>query len=260
MTQSIWNDKPTKVLIAISCFFVVNAILAESIGGKLFSLEALLGFTPANFELFGEKGLGYTLTAGVLLWPLEFVITDIVNEYYGQQAVKRISYIAIVLILYGFLVFYAAIGVPPSDFWISSQVEKGVPNMQSAFSSIFGQGMWIILGSLLAFLVSQLVDVFIFHKIKQRTGDKMVWLRATGSTVVSQLVDSFIVLFVAFKLGNNWSWQLVLAICLINYSYKFVMAIILTPAIYLVERRLDSYFGKDLANQMKKNAMLKKKS
>jgi len=256
--QAVWKDKPTKVFIAITAFFVVNAIIAESIGGKLFSLEAVFGLQPSDFTLFGQSGLSYTLTCGVLLWPLEFVITDIVNEYYGLKAVKRISYIAVVLILYAFLVFYIAIGTPPSDFWKTSQAANGVPDMQAGFSAIFGQGMWIIFGSLVAFLLGQLVDVFVFHKIKQKTGNKHVWLRATGSTVVSQLVDSFIVLFIAFKIGNGWSWQLVLAICLINYSYKFVMAILLTPVIYFAERRLDAYLGKELAESMKQEAMMKK--
>ncbi|MBL7705563.1 MAG: queuosine precursor transporter [Taibaiella sp.] len=258
MMQAVWKDKPTKVFIAITAFFVVNAIIAESIGGKLFSLEAVFGLQPSDFTLFGQPGLSYTLTCGVLLWPLEFVITDIVNEYYGLKAVKRISYIAVVLILYAFLAFYIAIGTPPSDFWKTSQAANGVPDMQAGFSAIFGQGMWIIFGSLVAFLLGQLVDVFVFHKIKQKTGNKHVWLRATGSTVVSQLVDSFIVLFIAFKIGNGWSWQLVLAICLINYSYKFVMAILLTPVIYFAERRLDAYLGKELAESMKQEAMMKK--
>jgi hypothetical protein len=80
-------------------------------------------------------------------------------------------------------------------------------------------------------------------------------LRATGSTLVSQLVDSFIVLFIAFKIGNNWSWQLVLAICLVNYMYKFTMAIVLTPLIYLVEIQIDKYLGKETSRKMKLAAM-----
>jgi hypothetical protein len=115
--------------------------------------------------------------------------------------------------------------------------------------------MWIIVGSLVAFLVSQIIDVTVFHKIKKYTGEKKVWLRATGSTIVSQLVDSFIVLFIAFKIGKNWSWQLVLAICIVNYAYKFTMAIILTPLIYFVENRIDKYLGKEKAKQMKLSAM-----
>lgn len=255
MIHSILKDKPTKLFISIAAFFVANALIAECIGGKIFSLEKIFGWDPANMTLFGETGLSFNLTCGVLLWPLEFVITDIVNEYYGPKAVKRISYTAVVLITYAFIMFYAAMKIPPADFWIGSKTADGVPNMQDAFGGIFGQGMWIILGSLTAFLVSQIVDVTVFHQIKKRTGQKWVWLRATGSTVVSQLVDSFIVLFIAFKIGNGWSWKLVLAICVVNYLYKFTMAIILTPVIYAAEKRIDHYLGAETAKKMKDAAM-----
>ena len=255
MIHHILKDKATKLFVIFSAFFVANALIAECIGGKIFSLEKVFGLSPSHFTLFGQKDLAFNLTCGVLLWPLEFIMTDIVNEYYGPKAVRRISYIAVALIGYAFLMFYLAIKIPPADFWITSGVTSGVANMPSAFNSIFGQGMWIIFGSLVAFLVSQIVDVTVFHKIKKMTGEKKIWLRATGSTLISQLVDSFIVLFIAFKLGKDWSWQLVLAICLVNYAYKFTMAIILTPVIYFVEHRIEKYVGKDKARQMKLAAM-----
>ena len=243
------------IFISIAAFFVANALIAECIGGKIFSLEKLFGIAPANFTIFGQTGLAFNLTCGVLLWPLEFIVTDIVNEYYGPKAVRRISYTAVVLIVYAFIMFYGAIHVAPADFWIGSKQGEGIDNMQTAFSGIFGQGMWIIMGSIMAFLVSQLIDVTVFHKIKKITGEKWVWLRATGSTVVSQLVDSFIVLFIAFKIGNGWTWQLVLAICLVNYAYKFTMAIVLTPVIYLIEKQIDAYLGHETAQKMKRSAM-----
>jgi len=255
MIQRILRDKPTKLFVFFSCFFVANALIAECIGTKIFSLERTFGFKPVHFTLFGEKDLAFNLTCGVLLWPLEFVMTDVVNEYYGPKAVRRISYTAVALISYAFLMFYAALSIPSADFWLTTKTDSGVPNMQSAFSAIFGQGMWIIFGSLVAFLVSQIVDVTIFHKIKAITGEKYVWLRATGSTVVSQIVDSFIVLYIAFGIGNNWSWQKVLAIGVMNYIYKFTMAIVLTPLIYLLEHRIEKYFGHDVTRQMKLSAM-----
>lgn len=256
MIHKILADKPTKLFVVIASFFVANALIAECIGGKLFSLEKVFGLVPKPFSLLGESGLTYTLTCGVLLWPLEFIMTDVVNEYFGPKAVRRISYIAVGLICYAFLMFYAAIEIPPdTSFWTGSQAQAGVPDMQAAFGGIFGQGMWIIAGSLSAFLVSQLVDVWVFHKIKKATGEKKVWLRATGSTVVSQLIDSFIVLFIAFKIGKDWSYQRVIAICLVNYSYKFVMAIVLTPLIYLIERAIDRYLGDATATAMRKAAM-----
>ncbi len=255
MIHHILRDKPAKLFIIFTAFFVANALIAECIGGKIFSLEKVFGLQPASFTLFGQKDLAFNLTCGVLLWPLEFVMTDIVNEFYGPRAVRRISYTAVALISYAFLMFYLAIHIPSADFWIGSKADSGIPNMQVAFNGIFGQGMWIIAGSLTAFLVSQIVDVTVFHKIKKVTGEKWVWLRATGSTVISQLIDSFIVLFIAFKLGNNWSWQLVLAICLVNYVYKFTMAIILTPLIYLIEKRIEKYVGHETAMKMKRAAM-----
>ncbi len=255
MIHNILKDKPTKLFITFAAFFVANALIAECIGGKIFSLEKFFGWQPANFTIFGEKNLSFNLTCGVLLWPLEFIMTDIVNEYYGPRAVRRISYTAVVLISYGFLMFYAAMGMPPADFWYGSGVADGIPDMSKAFNGIFGQGMWIIAGSITAFLVSQIVDVTVFHKIKRYTGEKKVWLRATGSTVVSQLVDSFIVLFIAFKIGKGWSWQLVLGICVVNYIYKFCMAILLTPVIYIVEKQIENYVGHETAKKMKLAAM-----
>src|SRR5206468_2479352 len=159
MIQHILKDKPTKLFLGFTAFFVANALIAECIGTKIFSLEKIFGLQPSSFTLFGQSGLSFNLTCGVLLWPLEFVMTDIVNEYYGPRAVRRISYTAVALIGYAFLMFYLAIHIPPADFWITSGVESGVPNMPNAFNSIFGQGMWIIFGSLVAFLVSQIVDV-----------------------------------------------------------------------------------------------------
>jgi len=252
MIHSILKDKPTKLFLSITAFFCCNALIAETIGTKLFSLEKLFGHTPTQFSLFGES-VTITLTCGVLLWPLEFVVTDIVNEFYGPKAVRRISFIAVGLISYAFLMFYAAIHVPAADFWISSGTKDGIPNMQDAFNGIFGQGMRIIIGSLVAFLVSQLVDSFVFHKIKRATGEKRIWLRATGSTLVSQFIDSYIVLFIAF--GGKFSWQQILAIGVVNYCYKAGMAIILTPVIIVAEKRIERYVGHATAKQMKLAAM-----
>jgi queuosine precursor transporter len=255
MITSILKDKPTKLFLLITAFFVANALIAECIGGKIFSLEKIFGFAPSNFSLLGETGLAYSLTCGVVLWPLEFIITDIVNEYYGPKAVKQISIITVVLIAYAFFMFYVAMKMPPADFWYSTGINMGIPNMNAAFNGVFGQGMWIIVGSIFAFLFSQFVDVAVFHKIKKHTGEKKVWLRATGSTFVSQLVDSFIVLFIAFYIGKDWSFQRVLAIALVNYSYKCVVALLLTPFIYWLKKIIEKFLGSEVSVQMKLNAM-----
>jgi queuosine precursor transporter len=249
-----FSHKSAKVFTVMAAFFVANALIAECIGVKIFELETTLGLTKHTFSFFGEQGLSYALTCGVILWPLEFVMTDIVNEYYGPKAVRRISIIAVCLIAYAFFMFQLASATTAPDWWLGDNANKGVPNMQHAFSAIFNQSSGIIIGSLVAFGVSQILDAYIFHKIRQRTGEGKLWLRATGSTLVSQFVDSFIVLFIAFKIFNDWSYQKVLAIGLVNYSYKFVVALLLTPVVELVHKALDKYFGKELAEQLKVDA------
>lgn len=253
MIQKILRDRPTTIFIAFTAFFVANALVAEAIGMKLFSLEALFRMKPANFTLFGESGLAFTLTCGVILWPFEFILTDIINEFYGPKAVKRISITAVILISYAFVMYFIAIALPPAKAWLNSSSNQGVVDIQASFSAIFGQNMRIILGSLVAFLVSQFVDVKVFQQIKKRTGQKYLWLRATGSTVVSQLVDSYVVLFIAFY--GVFHWQLILAVGMMNYFYKFFVAIVLTPLIYLLEKKIENYVGTETAKQMRAAAM-----
>lgn len=253
MIHAMLKDRPTKLLLGFTAFFCCNALIADAIGTKLFSLEKLFGVAPANWTLFGQGGLGFTLTCGVLLWPLEFVITDIINEFYGPKVVRRISYTAVALISYAFLMYFMAIHVPPADLWLASSAKQGVTNLQNSFSAIFGSSSLVIVGSVVAFLVSQIVDVWVFHKIKKRTGHKFLWLRATGSTLVSQLVDSYIVLFIAFS--QYYTWQQILAFGMMNYIYKASVAILLTPLIYGIEGRIERYVGHETAKKMKLAAM-----
>lgn len=255
--------KPTRLFLVLSGFFVTNALVAEFIGVKIFSLEATLGIDPAQIHLLGGT-YSFNFTCGVILWPVVFIMTDLINEYYGMRGIKFLSWLTIGLIGFGFLAIFGAIQTAPAAFWITSKQEAGIENMDAAYNGIFGQGMGIIIASMTAFMVAQLVDVFIFHKIKKVTGEKKIWLRATGSTVVSQLIDSFIVLMIAFYFypmlikgqGKPWPFDQVLAICIVNYIYKFIMAIVLTPVLYLVHRWIENYLGHEQAAEMKRAAML----
>lgn len=262
MIQSILKNKPTRLFIFLGTFFIANAIVAEVIGVKIFSLERTFGAEPFNLTIFGNS-FSFNLTAGVLLWPVVFIMTDLINEYYGVKGVRMLSYIAAALIAYTFIMFQGAIFLTPADFWVGNYHKNNIPNADDAYKVILGQGSWIIIGSLSAFLIGQLLDVFTFHRIKKMTGEKAIWLRATGSTLVSQLIDSFLVLFIAFYIGPRistnqgepWSLKLVLSICVGNYIYKFIVAIIMTPVIYWVHNWIEKYLGHDLAATMKKEAM-----
>jgi uncharacterized integral membrane protein (TIGR00697 family) len=250
------ENKRTILFLLLGSFFIANAIIAEFIGVKIFSVERTLGITPIAWEVFGNT-LSFNMTVGVLLWPIVFIMTDIINEYFGKSGVRLFSYIAAALISYSFLAIWAGIWVSPADFWIQRETLNGTLNMQQAYESIFGQGLWIIAGSLVAFLIGQLIDVSVFQWIKKKTGNKNLWLRATGSTVVSQLIDSFVVLFIAFYLGAGWSMSLVLGISLVNFIYKLSVAILLTPVLYGVHAAIDAFLGKELALAMMREAQEK---
>lgn len=257
--RQIIANKPSRLLIILGGFFITNAVIAEFVGVKIFSLERTLGLDVVAWSFLGYDGSGFNLSAGVLLWPVVFVMTDIINEYYGPKIVRFLSFFAVGLIFYAFIMVYGTIQLAPNDWWqfesglISDSVGK-VVDMNAAYAKIMGQGVWITLGSITAFLVGQLVDVLIFHKIKRITGEKRIWLRATGSTLVSQLVDSYVVALIAFWLGSGWDLLWVLAISSVNYLYKFAVAILVTPIIYFSHHLIDAYLGYERAEAMKKEA------
>jgi len=253
--NTIIQKKSVRLFLLLAGFFITNALIAEFIGVKIFAFEPTVGLEPFNWNLFGHQS-SLMLSAGVLLWPVVFISTDIINEYYGKRAVKLLSYLTAGLISYAFLMVISSIYLVPADFWVTDYMDRGVPDMQAAFTQIFGQGAWIIVASLLAFLVGQLIDAYIFERLRKWSGDKKIWLRATGSTLVSQFFDSFIVLYVAFVLGPpQWEVSLFLAVGVVNYSYKFIVAILLTPVIYLARYLIEKYLGKTVAEQLKREAI-----
>ncbi|WP_242002962.1 queuosine precursor transporter [Vulcaniibacterium tengchongense] len=242
------------MFIVLGAFFCVNAVLAEFIGVKIFALEDTLGIAPLQWNLFGQSG-SLSFTAGTLLWPVVFLMTDVINEFFGRRGVRTISWLAAGLIVYGFAFAFAAIALAPAGWWVGAARPQGVDDYQAAFAAVFGQGLWTIAGSLVAFVIGQLIDVAVFHRIRNATGEKWVWLRATGSTAVSQLVDSFVVLYIAFVLGpQKWPTSLFLAVSTVNYAYKMLAAIALIPLIYLVRAGITRYLGAERARALREAA------
>ncbi len=265
MEQTL-NSKRTNLFVILSGIFLTNAVVAEVIGVKIFSAESTFGFAPAQLSLFGDFVLDFNLTAGAVIWPVVFITTDIINEYFGKQGVKRISYMTAGFIAYVFLVIYLVTLLDPAAFWLDV---NGIDNngnafnIDYAFKTIFRQGLGIIVGSLTAFLIGQLLDVYVFHQLRKVTGSKMIWLRATGSTLVSQLIDSFVVLGIAFYImapeGSRWSLSQLAAVGTINYIYKFSVAILLTPLLYVAHYFIDQYLGKKESEELVEAAAAKSK-
>jgi uncharacterized integral membrane protein (TIGR00697 family) len=257
MIHAILNDKATRLYIILGAFFVASAIVAEMIGVKLFQLETALGIPKADFTLLGQHHLSFVLSVGVLPWPIIFIMTDVINDYYGVRGVRFLTLLTAALIAFTYVLMWFAIRMPPDPgWWITSSAKQGVPNMQAAFRSIFGQGNNIIIGSLTAFIIGQLVDARVFRSFKRITGDRRIWLRATGSTLISQLIDSVVVTYVAFWLFKGMPFAQCTAMVITAYCYKFLIALLATPLIYLVHAGVERYMGKEKAEAMRNAAML----
>lgn len=201
-----FSKRKDLVFIILAGFFVTNAIVAELIGGKL-------------VQFFGL----FTQSLGIILWPVVFILTDLINEHYGKQGVRKLTFITVGLIIYTFILISIGLKIPAVGF---------SPVNDEDFSTVFGQSQWIIIGSILAFFLSQLIDVYIFWLFRNRTGGKLIWLRATGSTVVSQLIDTFVVQYVAFVLPGKWQFDEFVRNAAWGYSFKLLIAVCLIPLIY----------------------------
>lgn len=215
----MFQSKKDTVYVILAGIFITNAVVAELIGGKLIQIGP------------------FVMSIGILPWPIVFLTTDLINEYFGEKGVKKLSLITAGLISYAFVLLFLAITIPAA---------KGIsPVNDEQFFAVFGQSMWIIIGSIVAFLVSQLIDVTIFWYFKNRTGSKKIWLRATGSTIISQLFDSFIVLGIAFWLPGKINFDTFITSALTGYTFKLGIAILLTPLIYLGHYIIKKYLSEE---------------
>lgn len=224
----MFQSRRDTVFIILAGFFITNAIVAELIGGKLI----LLG--PWLADLGGQTlQLGpFAMSIGILPWPVVFIITDLINEHFGKNGVRKLTFITTVLIIYAFVLLFAGMNIPAVDF---------SPVKDDQFSAVFGQSMWIIVGSVTAFVVSQLTDVMLFWFFKNLTKGKMIWLRATGSTAVSQLIDTFIVAGIAFWLPGKISLAEYVNMASTGYAAKLMIAVAMTPLIYLGHAVIKAY-------------------
>ncbi len=215
----MFHRKKDIIYVILAGIFITNALVAELIGGKLIYI--------------GDN----VMSLGILPWPIVFITTDLINEYFGEKGVKKLSFITAGLIAYTFFILLIGLNIPA--------VKGDGLITDDQFSAVFGQSMWIIVGSITAFLASQLIDVTLFRFLKNKTGNKMLWLRSTGSTVISQLFDSFIVLGIAFWLPGKINTQTFIASAFTGYSVKLVIAVGLTPLIYLGHYLIDNYLARE---------------
>ncbi|MCC6971900.1 MAG: queuosine precursor transporter [Phycisphaerales bacterium] len=233
---------PQKVYLWLSCFSLACLLIADIVGVKLFRVPF-----PGNWSFtMPFSSVTYdsvTHTCGMLTFPVTFLITDLLNEYYGKKAAGRVVWIGFAMAMFVFVVVNVAQAMPAWDVPFNVK--------QEAFDSIFGSAKVMYVASLMAYLVGNFCDIAVFGVFKRLTKGRFIWLRATGSTVVSQMVDSFIVTYLAFGLGRTlfagggetMPFGEIIKTAATGYTLKFVIAIGITPIIYLGHRVMRSWFG-----------------
>lgn len=229
------NERRQWLFIFLVGLFITNAVTAELISNKLIQI-------PINFRFFGQKLGPFTTIIGILPWPVVFILTDLMNEFYGQKAVRRVSWITAILIAYCFIVVGLSMQIPALEIPGSKLADN------TSYNRVFGQAQMVIVGSIAAFLISQLLDAFVFDWIKRKTGNRFVWLRSTGSTLISQFIDSYIVLYIGFVLGGSLTFSEYMKIAPTNYILKLLISLSLTPLIYLGHFLVRKYLKHDFQN------------
>ena len=219
------NENTYSLLVAI---FAVILVLTNIIGVKIFT------FAPDMFSngLFGNP---ITLTTGIITYPLTFLITDIVSEIYGEKKATRMVFLGFIVSIISLFFIQLAVFLPGSNVWINSNLGYNtVQEMQNAYESVFTLPGILIVASMTAYLVAQVVDVKIFHFLKRITSGKHLWLRNNLSTSVSQLIDTIIVNSIFLYIGLGLSFNIIFQIIVTTYVFKIIIALIDTPIVYLV--------------------------
>lgn len=232
-----WHQ-PWKLTVAqslyvwLTAFFVACLLIADIVGIKLFHI-------PLPFKIWGYDAIEHT--CGMITFPVTFLLTDLINEYYGAKGARRVTYIGFAMLAFVFLIMNIAQAMPYLDAPFNID--------QKSFDAVFGSAKLMYVASMTAYLVGQLADIAVFRTLKRTTGGRLLWLLATGSTVVSQMLDSFVVSYLAFGLGKTLTGQVgaslpeVLKIAATGYTLKFIIAIAITPLIYLGRGALHRWFG-----------------
>jgi len=193
-------------LIILTALFSASLVAASILASKIITIFGI--FVPA----------------GILAYSITFIITDTASEIYGKKTADTLVFSGFTALLLTFVLMQISIVLPSAPFW----------DNQQAYASVAGSTSRIILASLLAYLVSQHHDVWLFHLIKNKTNGKHLWLRNNASTAVSQFLDSAIFITIAFY-GVMPLWPLIFG----QWAVKLIIAIVDTPIVYLVVNLLN---------------------
>lgn len=220
--------------------FVAILLLSNLIGAAKLSVVDLSGladataFLPWHWLLADGKMI---FGAGILFFPLSYVIGDVLTEVYGYANARRCVWTGFVALLFMAFMSYVVVAMPPADGW----------GGQAAYENVFGSTWRIVAASVLAFWAGEFVNSFVLARMKIWTGGRMLWTRTIGSTVFGQGVDSLIFYPVAFL--GIWSTSQVLTVMVTNWALKVLWEAALTPVTYAVVGWFKSREGVDVFDQ-----------
>ena len=177
---------------------------------------------------------GWTFGAGILFFPLGYVIGDVLTEVYGYARARRCIWVGFSALLFMAFMSWVVVSLPPAAGW------EG----QAAYESVFGQVPRIVFASIVAFWAGEFVNSFVLAKMKVWTKGKHLWSRTTGSTVVGQGIDSII--FYPFAFWGVWDNSQVVTVMITNWALKVGWEVVLTPVTYAVVGWLKRHEGVDL--------------
>jgi queuosine precursor transporter len=220
MVSSFRLTPQIKLYVFLCAVFVSALLVGDIIGGKL-----------VEVELFNYP---FVISVGMLAFPVTFVLTDVINEFYGKQAARFITFVAFFVALVAFLTIFVAALLPFAPFTYNSDW-TGIT--KTSFDNVFTGSQRILASSLVAFMFSQFIDIAVFHAIKKYTKDRFLFLRATGSTLASQLVDTFVIQFLVW--WGVLPLSKIFSLVVTGYTIKFLVAVGLTPVLYALHTLIE---------------------
>lgn len=211
-------DSSRKLYVYLSAIFVSCLILGDVIGGKTIA-------TPLG-----------PISVGIIPFPVTFLLTDIVNDFYGRTGARSLTFV-------GFWMAVLAYCILQLSTWLTA--DPSTYFTQPEFSKIFGGSSQLFIASIIAYLIGQFLDIQVFQFWKALTQSKHLWLRATGSTILSQIVDTVTINVIFWnwsaakapdsfvgQLDSHARWSWIFAKIVREYGVKLVVAIALTPVVY----------------------------
>jgi uncharacterized integral membrane protein (TIGR00697 family) len=213
-----------RLFMVLGAAFTTCLVVGDIIGGKLIEVSVF--------------GIPFTTTVGMVPFPVTFLLTDLLNEFYGKRAARFITMVGFAMALLAFLIIFVGGAIPIASF-TNDPGWEGVT--ETSFANVFLGSQRMIVASLTAYLVAQFVDIGVFQLLKRWTSGKYLWLRASGSTVISQLVDTLVINTVAWS--GILAWSKIGEIILSAYGLKVFIAVALTPAIYACHAIAERWIG-----------------